>query len=266
MIAGRAATAGGSLAAGKHVKNSTFLQYILIYTQTYLHNTQYTARTAAVGGTTAVVASSAGTSSTTGSTVAASSSAVAGRVAGAATTGSIVSSRVGSLTVTTAAVGGAAAELGSTSAESAAGISAIADAATTIDAGLLGDATTTELVNGVASSSESITAFGGEVADSLAVAAGGVGEAWLVSGGLAAIASEAAFALFALFLLLKAGGSGSASEVVKSEDKSESIIADTDKTLESEEVIVDALETSTEEKATETLLEESESELTEIVK
>ena len=250
---------------------------LAIYTHLYSNiSTQYTntVRTAAVGGTTAVVASSAGTSSTTGSTVAASSSAAAGRVAGAATTGSIVSSRVGSLTVTTAAVGGAAAELGSTSAESAAGISAIADAATTIDAGLLGDATTTELVNGVASSSESITAFGGEVADSLAVAAGGVGEgvlsflpAWLVSGGLAAIASEAAFALFALFLLLKAGSSGSASEVVKSEDKSESIIADTDKeTLESEEVIVDALETSTEEKATETLLEESESELTEIVK
>ena len=203
--------------------------------------------------------------------MAASSSAVAGRVAtGAATTGSIVSSRVGSLTATTAAVGGVAAEFGSTSAESAAGISAIADAATTIDAGLLGDATTTELVNGVASSSESITAFGGEVADSLAVAAGGVGEgvlsflpAWLVSGGLAAIASEAAFALFALFLLLKAGGSG----VVKSEDRSESISADTDKeTLESEEVIVDALETSSEEKATKTLLEESESELTEVVK
>lgn len=244
---------------------------LAIYTHLYSNiSTQYTntVRTAAVGGTTAVVASSAGTSSTTGSTVAASSSAVAGRVAtGAATTGSIVSSRVGSLTATTAAVGGVAAEFGSTSAESAAGISAIADAATTIDAGLLGDATTTELVNGVASSSESIAGFGGEVVDSLAVAAGGVGEAWLVSGGLAAIASEAAFALFALFLLLKAGGSGSASEVVKSEDKSESIIADTDKeTLESEEVIVDALETSTEEKATETLLEESESELTEIVK
>ena len=239
-----------------------------------INTIQNTARTAAVGGTTAVVASSAGTSSTTGSTVAASSSAVAGRVAtGAATTGSIVSSRVGSLTATTAAVGGAAAELGSTSAESAAGISAIADAATTIDAGLLGDATTTELVNGMASSSESIAGIGGEVVDSLAVAAGGVGEGvlsflpgWLVSGGLAAIASEAAFALFALFLLLKAGGS-SASEVVKLKDKSESIIADTDKeTLESEEVIVDALGTSTEEKAMETLLEESESELTEVVK
>jgi hypothetical protein len=73
---------------------------------------------------------------------------------------------------------------------------------------LLGDATT----DAVASATGD--AMAGIELDSIAIAAGDAGAgilsmlpSWLISGGLAALASEVAFGLFAIFVLLKAGGS-----------------------------------------------------------
>jgi len=98
-------------------------------------------------------------------------------------------------------------------------VRAITTALTGTEDLLLGDATTDAILS-VASDS---VAGVGEVADSLLVAAGEVGAgalsivpSWLLSGGLAALASELAFAVFALFVLLQAGGNV-ASEIVRSD-------------------------------------------------
>lgn len=124
------------------------------------------------------------------------------------------------------------AEIGSTSIEGGAGLGAIfestsatiADGSAAIEGALssgaedvlLGDATTDAIAGATGDTMAGI----GEVADTLVVAAGDAGAGvlsmlpgWLVSGGLAALASEVAFGIFAIFVLLKAGGSA-ANEVV----------------------------------------------------
>jgi hypothetical protein len=74
---------------------------------------------------------------------------------------------------------------------------------------LLGDATTDVIASGA-----------GNAADTMLVAAGDAGAGvlsmlpgWLVSGGLAALASEVAFAVFAIVLLFGAGNSSSGEDV-----------------------------------------------------
>ena len=199
----------------------------------------YTARTAAVGtgaATTTIIAGSSSSSSTAGTTIS------AGRAltTGGATLGSIATSRAGTSIGTAATVGGIASEIGSTSVESTVGINSVLDSAsssstTTILADvqgamsgvedvILGDATTSDaLISGAQSSTESIAGgIGGEV---LSVAGdAGVGvlsmlPAWLVSGGLAVLASELAFAVFAIFILLRAGGSAAKEVIVNSKEK-----------------------------------------------
>ena len=221
----------------KYLANTLYL--LCIFIVYYLN----TARTAAVGtgaATTIIIAGSSSGSSSTAGTVAATS---AGRaITGGATLGSIATSRAASTSIGTAAtVGGIASELGSTSVESTLGINAVLDSAssstTTILADvqgamsgvedvILGDATTSDaIISGAQSSSESIASMGGEV---LSVAAGdaGVGvlsmlPTWLVSGGLAVLASELAFAVFAIFILLRAGGSAAKDVIVNSKTNEE---------------------------------------------
>ena len=222
--------------------NTLYLLCIFIF---YYLNT---ARTAAVGtgaATTTLIAGSSGSSSTIGTTTVATTS--AGRaITGGATMGSIATSRAASTSIGTAAtVGGIASELGSTSVESTVGINAVLDSAssstTTILADvqgamsgvedvILGDATTSDaIISGAQSSSESIA--GGVGGDVLSVAAGdaGVGvlsmlPTWLVSGGLAVLASELAFAVFAIFILLRAGGSAAKDVIVNSKTNEEKMV------------------------------------------
>ena len=221
--------------------NTLYLLCIFIF---YYLNT---ARTAAVGtgaATTTLIAGSSGSSSTIGTTTVATTS--AGRaITGGATLGSIATSRAGTSIGTAATVGGIASELGSTSVESTLGINAVLDSAssstTTILADvqgamsgvedvILGDATTSDaIISGAQSSSESIA--GGVGGDVLSVAAGdaGVGvlsmlPTWLVSGGLAVLASELAFAVFAIFILLRAGGSAAKDVIVNSKTKEEKMV------------------------------------------
>ena len=56
---------------------------------------------------------------------------------------------------------------------------------------------------------------------------------WLVSGGLAVLASELAFAVFAIFILLRAGGSAAKDVIVNSKTNEEKIV----EALPSEEIL-----------------------------
>ena len=234
----------------KYLANTLYL--LCIFIVYYLN----TARTAAVGtgaATTTLIAGSSGSSSTIGTTTVATTS--AGRaITGGATLGSIATSRAGTSIGTAATVGGIASELGSTSVESTVGINgAVLDSAsstTTILADvqgamsgvedvILGDATTSDaIISGAQSSSESIA--GGVGVDVLSAAAGdaAVGvlsmlPTWLVSGGLAVLASELAFAVFAIFILLRAGGSAAKDVIVNSKTNEEKIV----EALPSEEIL-----------------------------
>ena len=221
--------------------NTLYLLCIFIF---YYLNTARTADVGTGAATTTLIAGSSGSSSTIGTTTVATTS--AGRaITGGATLGSIATSRAGTSIGTAATVGGIASELGSTSVESTVGINAVLDSAssstTTILADvqgamsgvedvILGDATTSDaIISGAQSSSESIA--GGVGGDVLSVAAGdaGVGvlsmlPTWLVSGGLAVLASELAFAVFAIFILLRAGGSAAKDVIVNSKTKEEKMV------------------------------------------
>jgi hypothetical protein len=167
------------------------------------------ARTVAAGSTaTGIVATASSSSSTSGVATATASTSFGRGVASSATALGFTSSRVSS--TATVGAGVIASEIGSSSLEGT-GIGAALDSSSTLSSAIAGSE---ELLVGDATT-DAILAAGdslGAGADSILFVAGEAGSAalsfvpgWLLSGGLAALASELLFALFALFVVLQAG-------------------------------------------------------------
>ena len=181
-----------------------------------------TARTAAAGGAATTLAASTGAGGTAGGSSTATGSAL----------GSIGASRASSLgtaaggLAATTEIGGDGAGLGGLGARVGSLFESTSTATVTDGSGLqsvqgailsgtedmlLGDATADAIASGA-----------GNAADTMLVAAGDAGAGvlsmlpgWLVSGGLAALASEVAFAVFAIVLLFGAGNSSSGEDDVR---------------------------------------------------